>query len=403
MLQPSFCTPPPPHPRQGSTLGPDIYQNDPSSKSPKLIGAPAGVTLLPISYVAPADSDGSWDFKGVSESDIEVSIHGNSTRVPFTAIAPNQQSLTNVASGSSSFLGLTGSPTLFKNTIGSFLKDQTNLTLPVRTAVQAAFKLCLPLGLQNTSSPTNGNTKSTLTSWSPAYRYIDAGYSDGSSITHTVASMQQSCINQPLKYDCSTVGLRLLNIVGNNAQSTVSGQQKGIPRLFANCDCGTTNRESIGESPDPQIFEQDFPTDLTDDRLWHLYSNAVYTFGNNTQSSKSYALRMNLTTVNNTAYGVTGGMPIEVIILFPDLPPQEKIIWPGYEANYAFSTIYAETAQEQYSSVLQIFETWDLANEWGPNPFPSSTSDAGRAIKFVAFLILSISMLVSMIGLEGQM
>ena len=112
---------------------------------------------------------------------------------------------------------------------------------------------------------------------------------------------------------------------------------------------------------------------------------------------------MNLTTVNNTAYGVTGGMPIEVIILFPDLPPQEKIIWPGYEANYAFSTIYAETAQEQYSSVLQIFETWDLANEWGPNPFPSSTSDAGRAIKFVAFLILSISMLVSMIGLEGQM
>merc|ERR1712183_361177 len=124
--------------------------------------------------------------------------------------------------------------------------------------------------------------------------------------------MQQSCVDDPMKYDCTKNGLRLLNIVGNNAQSAVSGQQNGIPRLFADCDCGTTNMQLIGNGIDPQIFAQSFPKNLTDTSLWYLYSTKVYTFGNDTEPSDSYALRMNVTTVDNPAYGVTGGMPVDL-------------------------------------------------------------------------------------------
>ena len=149
-------------------------------------------------------------------------------------------------------------------------------------------------------------------------------------------------------YDCTTNGLRLSNIVGNNAPSAVTHEQNGIPRLFANCNCGTTNDQAIGNSFNPQIFAEDFPTDLTDTNDgWYLYSTKVYEFNNNTEPSLSYALRMNVTTVDNVAFGVTGGMQVEIIIFFPDLPPQEKEIWPGLKANYAFSTIYAQTAEEQ--------------------------------------------------------
>jgi len=357
---------------KASSLGPDIYQDDPALKSPKLNGTPDKVTLFPISYVAKEGDIGEWNLKASGSEEIEISIKGNTTMVPFTSLPI--LTLSEVASASSSFLGSTGSPTLFKNTIKSFLKDNTDLKPVERTAVQTAIDLCLPLGLQNTSSPTEGNIASTITSWSPMYRYIDGGYTDGSSITHTIAEMQNSCLEDPGQFDCETNGLRLLNIVGNSAQNTVEGEQNAIPRLFANCDCGTTTYQSIGNGIDPQIFAEDFPTDLSDDSVWYLYSSKVYEFGNNTEPSNSYALRMNVTTVDNTAYGVTGGTTVDIIILFPDLPPQEKEIWPGYEANYAFSTIYAKTAQEQYASTLQLFNKWDLADAWGTGQSPPPTS-----------------------------
>ena len=86
---------------------------------------------------------------------------------------------------------------------------------------------------------------------------------------------------------------------------------------------------------------------------------------------------MNVTTVDNAAYGVIGGMNVELIVLFPDIPSQEKITWSGYSSNFAFADIYAKTAQDQYTKSLQLFtKQWNLGTEWGngngvdPKPQP---------------------------------
>ena len=160
---------------------------------------------------------------------------------------------------------------------------------------------------------------------------MDGGFTEGSSIAHTIASMQKSCIDDPTIYDCSQ-GLRLSNIVGNGAQPAVAGTANGIPRLFANCNCGQSNYDSIGKTFDPQLFSEEFPSDL-DGPGWELYSTKIYGFNNNTKSSMSYAWRGNVTTVTNTKYGVSSGMTVELIIIFPEVPPQDAVIWPGKPAN----------------------------------------------------------------------
>ena len=85
---------------------------------------------------------------------------------------------------------------------------------------------------------------------------------------------------------------------------------------------------------------------------------------------------MNVTTVKNAAYGVTGGMNVELIVLFPDKPSDVIDTWPGWSSNFAFADIYAETAQDQYTKSLLLFKQWDLGTEWGngngvdPKPQP---------------------------------
>ena len=123
-------------------------------------------------------------------------------------------------------------------------------------------------GMQNLSTPTEGNVVSTLSAWSPLFRYMDGGITENSAITHAIASMQKSCGDDDAsnpKYDCTTQTVRLMSI---------HGTKKKIKRLFANCDCGTTDFPWIGTGMNSHIFLEDFPD--PDDPGWTVYSNTTY-------------------------------------------------------------------------------------------------------------------------------
>ena len=234
-------------------MGPDIYLNDPSYEfgNPKLLGLPANVTLLPIQYVSLRDGDeGSWDLTA-AETDLVVSkwkgFFREPEKHPFTIIPT--PTLVEVSSASSSAAALTGSPTLFKN----FLVQELQATDVPSFIIDTIIEPCLPLGLQHLASPTEGDTNSTVSSWSPFYRYIDGGYTDNTDISHTISTMQKSCIDEPDNYDCDSKGLRLLNIVSENVTMALSGNDNSIPLLFANCNCDLTGYGGIG--PQLQIFE----------------------------------------------------------------------------------------------------------------------------------------------------
>jgi len=97
--------------------------------------------------------------------------------------------------------------------------------------------------------------------------------------------------------------------------------------------------------------------------------------------SLSYGWRGIVNTIENVAYGIKGGTAIDLILLFPAIPPQDFIIWPGYGANFAFSTIYGLVATTQYESTLQLFEKWNLKHEWGPSVSPVPTRSPTKTTK----------------------
>jgi len=370
-----------------ATLAPDTYQYDPSLKTTKLIGIPKGVTLLPISYTANEGSNGSWQFPAAINQTLAVSVRNEDPVVLNTALPP--LSLSEVGAAASSAGGPGGSPTLAKQVISYALAlPRFGFSKLQQAALKPVINTCLPLGMQNLSSPTEGNVVSTLSAWSPLFRYIDGGLTDNSAITHAVANMQKSCDEDDdsnPKYNCTTQTVRLMSI-NDAANPLTGGTDDEIKRLFANCDCGTTEYEWIGTGINPNIFAEDFPIDPNDPG-WSLYSNTTYKFrpdNSNTTSklepSTSYAWRGTVTTVDNIPYGVKGGWQVELVILFIAFPP--VIIAPGYGANYAFANIYSDIAQEQYESTLKLFKKLNLSQDWGaggsqPEPSTSGTTVGG--------------------------
>ena len=241
-------------------------------------------------------------------------------------------------------------------------------------------------GMQNLSSPTEGNVVSTLSAWSPLFWYMDGGYTENTAITHAIASMQKSCgeddASNP-KYDCTTQTVRLMSI---------HGTKKKIKRLFANCDCGTTDFPWIGTGMNSHIFLEDFPD--PDDPGWTVYSNTTYSLlpdkrflsfvestfvDRDIEPSTSYAWRGTVTTVENIPYGVQGGWHVDLVLLVVAVP-SELLIDPGYGANYTFANIYSDIAQEQYKSTLELFKTLNLSQDWGAGGSQPEPSTYGTTV-----------------------
>jgi len=355
-----------------ATLPPDAYQFDVDKNSPTLVGMPEGADMLPIRYVARPGEDGDWDLTAGGDATIEIECEENcrfslfgcrTTRTPFSDLP--SPTLSEVSSASSSAGGITGSPTLFSKGIDFAFDNIDNLPAAIEALGSNVISQCLPFGLQDLATPTEGNNDATTGECSPFFRFIDGAYTENTAIVGTIAEMQQSCIDEPDVYDCERNGVRIFNVVSKGVESVMTGDNNAIPRLFANCDCGTTDFDFIGEAIDTQIFAEDFPRDLTDESVWTKYSDFVYEIGFLPTTTESYGLRIEVTTVDNVAFGVTGGMKVELVVLFPDPPGEAQIIVPGRGSEFVFSEIYAAAAQEQYASARSLFEYWNLGNDWG--------------------------------------
>lgn len=110
------------------------------------------------------------------------------------------------------------------------------------------------------------------------------------------------------------------------------GSNPEIKRLFANCDCGTTDYEFIGTVINPSVFAENFPSD-PDGPGWELYSNTTFESDLSNRTFKpltSYAWRGKVATVDNIPYGVSDGMTVEIVFLFVSVPGS-LIVFPDYD------------------------------------------------------------------------
>ena len=359
----------------GLALGPDIYSDD-GLEEATLITGEEMADMIPLHFSAPpGKTGGEWWYYGMKTQPFQVAygsrravgdgdgVGGGSNANPVIVdlqLNPDA-SIAEITTGSGSALGQLGSPTLFETQIKQALgRPQLNLTQQEQRLYFQGIEKCLPWGLQNISSQllvplstTVIDDQQGLPPWKPSYRYLDGAFAgDSTSVLATIHRIQHDC--KASRYDCTTQKPKVaVMIPGERFQFDTAS------RLFADCSkpdstCGPWS--DLGTSYSPQVFAEMLPAE--DDPKWILYSNHSYQFNENftTPYLESYVWRGDVTTVDNPFFGVEGGMVIDFVLFAGAYPKADVIIWPGYEAGFAWSTIYAPVAQEHADSIQRLLE-----------------------------------------------
>lgn len=248
-----------------------------------------------------------------------------------------------------------------KTAVTNILKSPAlDLSRAEQLLFSQAIDLCLPLGLQNISSPLLLESDSVEDiPWSPQYRYLDGAFSgDSTSVPFTVAKIQKDCDKQDTKYDCENEPIKVA-LISDGARN----QFPSLYGLFANCtgECRANTGSGLGSAYQPQVFAEVYPPD--DDPGWVLYSNKSYTFSIPGKEDRvtpylpSYVWRGNLTTADNPIWDIKAGTKVDFVMFAAAYPPEDYVIWPGLSSEYAWSEIYAQVSEEQASSTKELIET----------------------------------------------
>jgi hypothetical protein len=234
--------------------------------------------------------------------------------------------------------------------------------------------LCMPLGLQNLSSPV-GPLADETSSWLPTYRYLDGGYTDNTGLTHTIARMQADCSAPNSMYDCSE-GVRAA-VMNSGSRDPTRGSIK-VDAMFANYTGNTPFPNIAGPGYPLQIFNESWPGN--DDPGWTMYSNYTYLFHfkNGTEmvpeTVVSWVWQGNVTTVDNAAFGVAAGTQVNLALFMADHPSEDKVISTGSNATFAFSTVYSQVAQVHADSAQAYLEMWAAGSRYSSRDFASEAS-----------------------------
>jgi len=334
-------------------------------------------TLLPLTHVmkaedtvvdgwhAPTTTDMSLT---VNDGKIDFVAHKNPDQTPFSLAGVDSTTIASVTAGASAALAVAARDTQMKLLIAKLMES-----IPAdKPAIKAAAKLfeaflygnCAPFSLQELAPPVKVDVPAAdVPEERKTYRTIDGGYIDNTALTSTIAAMTTDCKNGK-KLDCAE--LQVVSINGG------SGKENGIVNLFKTdgpfFDDGTTQLWSAAPGvpankvPKIQIFAEDAPAE----EAWTTY--ATQTFPATGHSYQGKYLALDVTTVDNPAFGVVGDYKVRILFMAdniqdPDIagvmPNDEDplIVLPAF-GKQKFETVYSPVAEFQSQKVAPILKQW---------------------------------------------
>ena len=292
--------------------------------------------VVPLGHVCPPSATTGGDQPGwlLNSQVAELSAVTDARDAqPYNLLAPRDPLIAEIASASSSAMGLFASPAMLEEWApGS----------------NHPFDDCWPLGVETLSGPMlvanavlpTGDAALTYTAdaSNTLYRYMDGALSDNSNAAMTLGRMQAECSANG-GVGCED-GFRMI-IAGGDCQSTLFYDASRPPGSFIGPDDGGYN------NPIPTIFAEAQPAEST----FAVYAS-VDLYNNGSRSDATY-WRGTLTTVDNEWYGVAGGSSVELLYFTGIYDTMEA---PGKHTEEYFAHFYAQTAPAQAAGAAPILQ-----------------------------------------------
>ena len=325
---------------QQTTLAPDAYLDN-DVLATRSITYRENYTLhtnstsyvVPLGHVRPASGDDQPGWLLNSQvADLSAVTDARDAQ-PYNLLAPRDPLIVEIASASSSAMGLLTSPTMLQEwTPGS----------------KHPFGDCLPLGAETLSGPMlvpdavlpTGDAALTYTAGASdlLYRYMDGAMSDNSNAAMTLGRMQAECTANG-GVGCED-GFRMI-IAGGSCQSTLFYDASHPPGSFIGPNDGGFN------NPIPTIFAEAQPAESA----FTVYAS-VDLYNNGSRSDATY-WRGTLTTVDNEWYGVACGSSVELLYFTGIYDTMEA---PGKHTEEYFAHFCAQTAPAQAAGAAPILQ-----------------------------------------------